>query len=627
MNVLGLVGVGSPARERTVEARHAAVRRAKSSRGALDLFLDYSPEEGRVPINHFPLRGLGHDCAAALLADGRLVAAVAEERFNRRKHSVSIDGRNLLPRQAARFCLDAAGTDWKNLDAVCHYLDFTPEVMARRQAILDAFLPPEMRSAVSTANWRSFEEEFCHDQIARQIGEVAGFDLPRDRLHFVPHHVAHAAAAYYSSGFEQAGIVTLDGYGEKDSSVVAIGDDLRLAVQESIEIPHSLGILYMVVTVFLGFRALNDEYKVMGLAALGDPAPFRRAMGELMTTDSQGHYRTDILANHDLVAALVELFGPPREPDTALTKREMDIAAALQERLEEVVLTYLRAVKARHGFERLCMSGGVALNSVLNGRIAREGLFKEIHVFPAASDDGCAVGAAQYGFHHVLGQTGRQPVTNVYLGPDYRVDSIEAVLRTYADRIDWRRSDDPAEEAALLIAAQNVIGWFQGRTEFGPRALGNRSILGDARNPAMKDIINNKVKWREPFRPFAPAVKLDTAHEYFDMAGVGHSPFMLFVAPVHTEARSRIPAITHNDGTARVQTVTKQENELFWRLLDCFEQRTGMGLVLNTSFNVKGEPIVNSPEDAIQCFLRTNIDALVIGNFIVCKKDQTDGND
>jgi carbamoyltransferase len=622
MNIIGYTGVGPGTRAKTVGARESVLRHLKQRHDPITSFLDYAPEEGRIPINYFPLRGLGHDCAAAMLVNGKLVAAVAEERLNRRKHSISLDGENLLPRKSLDYCLEVAEKSWKDVDYICHYLDLSDTVMKRRLEILGSVLPAEVRQSVLRANEVSFATEFSRESVFKQLQALTGDAVQEHKFQCVPHHLSHAAASYYSSGFEAAGVLTLDGYGEKDSALFSIGNGQRLEAIESIEIPHSLGILYMVVTVFLGFKALNDEYKVMGLAPYGDPARYRNAFRDLILVDDKGGYLTPLLTQPNLSEHLVGLFGPARKPEDPVSQREMDIAASLQERLEEVVLAYLQRLKHEYGFDRLCLSGGVALNSVLNGKVARAGLFKDIYVFPAAGDDGCAVGAAQYFYHHVLGETGQCRVNSVYLGHGYGNTSIDAALAKHRQEIVAERSDDIARDVADLILDQQVVGWFQGQMEFGPRALGNRSILGDARNPDMKDIINNKVKWRESFRPFAPAVKHERVAEFFEMGSLNESPFMLFVVKVSEQAISQIPSTTHADGSARVQTVKRDENARFWRLLDWLERKSGIGVVLNTSFNVKGEPIVCAPEDAMRCFLKTNIDVLAIGDYIVRKRKE-----
>jgi len=625
MNIIGYTGV-SRGHTRSVSARESLLRHHKEGHDPISSFLDYAPEDGRVPINFFPLRGLGHDCAAAILTKGKLIAAVAEERLNRRKHSISLDGENLLPLKSLGYCLDFAEKSLSEIDYFCHYLDLSEPTMKKRLEILRSVLPAKVRDSVIRANEESFATEFSRENVFNQLQAMVGEVIPVQKFQCIPHHLSHAAASYYSSGFEAAGVLTLDGYGEKDSALFALGNGQRLEPIESIEIPHSLGILYMIVTVFLGFKALNDEYKVMGLAPHGNPVRYRSAFRDLILIDEKGGYQTPLLTQADLSERLVELFGLARKPDDPISQREMDIAASLQERLEEVVLSYLRRLKYEYAFEKLCISGGVALNSVLNGKIARAALFKDIYVFPAAGDDGCAVGAAQYLYHHVLGETGQGRITSVLLGHEYENTSISKVLAKFDQKITIMHSDDIAHDVAELILDQQVVGWFQGRMEFGPRALGNRSILGDARNPEMKNIINEKVKWREPFRPFAPAVKDECVNNFFEMIPLSDSPFMLFVVPVTECGRYQIPATTHVDGTARVQTVKRSENTRFWQLLDWLERKSEVGVVLNTSFNVKGEPIVCSPEDALRCFLNTNIDVLAIGDFIVRKRTEVQTN-
>lgn len=597
-----------------------SLKKAAMNKSFFDSFLSFSDDDEEVPINYFPLKGLGHDCAASLLYGGETVASVAEERFNRMKHSVSLKGSVMLPKKSIGYCLSQAGAHMRDVDFICYYLNMSEGVFNKRLDILSAFLPESVKEKVVKANRLSYEREFSSDQVYRELIRTTGHEWGREKVKFIPHHFAHAGSAYYSSGFEDCGILTLDGYGEVASSVFAIGSGNKLHVIEETEIPTSLGILYMIMTVFLGFKPLSDEYKVMGLASYGNPKRYEKEFQKLIRIGNNGGYDTAALVREDFKNFIEDMFGKPREEKAEITRREMDIAASLQKALEECTLYKLKYLKERHGFENLCLSGGVALNCALNGKLAKSGLFKNIYIFPASGDDGCSLGAAQYFFYNILDPgSKKRKVTSFYLGPEYSDDEVSMAMDKYMERIRFSKKEDIEDEVARLLVEQKVVGWFQGRMEFGPRALGNRSILADPRNPDMKDIINEKVKKRETFRPFAPAVKLESAKMFFELGDLGESPYMLFIVPVKEDKRELIPAITHCDGTARIQTVRKEDNFRFWRLLDCFERHTGIPIVLNTSFNVKGEPIVCSPEDAVRCFLGTNIDALVIGNYLIEK--------
>jgi len=618
MIVIGYTGSGRN-EEHDTKRKVFLLNHLKENKTYYDSFMGFSRDEEDIPINYFPLKGLGHDCSATLLRNGEIVASAAEERFNRHKHSISLDGRIIMPRQAFSFCLQEAGATIKDIDYVCYYLDMTPSVFEKKLEILKQFLPKTIAERVVASNRYSYEREFSKERVYDQLDRFTCYSWPREKVRFVPHHLAHAASAFYSSGFAESGILTLDGYGEKDSSVFALGSGEKIRLKEETSIPTSLGILYMVLTVYLGFKALNDEYKVMGLASYGNPKKYAREFGSLIRQCGES-YDTCSLVGENFKEHLVELFGKPREEHEEVTRREMDIAASLQHALEQCVLERLWQLKQTYGIENICLSGGVALNCTLNGRIAESRLFKNMFVFPAATDDGCSIGAAQYVYHNELKQKRElRRFPSIYLGPSYGEKAIKVALDKYKTKVRYEKTGNIEAAVAALLLDQKVVGWFQGRMEFGPRALGNRSILGDARNSGMQELINVKVKLRETFRPFAPAVKHENMHDYFILEGIDESPFMLFTVPVREEMKRVIPSVTHVDGTARIQTVTRSDNERFWRLLDSFGHLTGVPILLNTSFNVKGEPIVCSPEDAIKCFLHTNIDALAIGDFLVEK--------
>ena len=576
--------------------------------------------EGEVPFSMFPLGYFGHDASAALLKDGTVVACAAEERFTRTKYSLNLAGNTLLPKNAIAWCLRAGGVSIEDVDIVAHYCDFTPEVIRGRAELLRPFLAPGDVPRVEESYRRVFESMMSGAAVREQFRTMTGLS-PRN---FTPvrHHEAHAASAFYPSGFPEALILTIDGTGELESSFLGIGRGGTITELRSSFIPTSLGALYLILTVYLGFKSLGDEYKVMGLASYGDPTRFRRVFEELVTLNGNGTYATPRLVRPELHDELIRALGPARTPDSPVDGRHADVAAALQAALHRAVLHTLAHARKETGLDALCLAGGVALNCTLNGVIARSGLFRDIFVQPAANDEGCSLGAALVAANADGGQpaSARASWEHVYWGPEYSTEEIGRALGGFRRELEWEKRTDIAAAIAREIAGGRVVGWFQGRMEFGPRALGNRSILADPRDAAMKDTINEKVKRREAFRPFAPAVLEEEANTYFDMTGLHDSPFMLFTVPVREHKRRVIPAVTHVDGTARVQTVSKQTNPRFWNLISEFRSITGVPVVLNTSYNVKNEPIVCSPEDALRCLLSTNIDCAAVGDFLVRKR-------
>ncbi len=576
--------------------------------------------DGEVPFPMFPLGYFGHDASAAILVDGEVVACASEERFTRAKHALNLAGNTLLPRNAVRYCLEAAKVSIRDVDLVAHYCAFRRTTVERRLDQLRPYLSPDDAERVGEAYRRVYGSMLSYEAVLRQFQQMTG-TRPR-RLVAVSHHEAHAASAYFPSGFEEALVLTIDGSGELESSLLAVGRGRRISGLSRTLLPTSLGTLYLVVTVFLGFGSLDDEYKVMGLASYGDPCRYRDFFASLVRLEGGGRYSITGLAGPDLQRRMVDQLGPPRRPGEPIVDRHADIAAALQEALQRSVLHTLHHARAETGIPNLCMAGGVALNCALNGAIARCGIFEDVFVQPAASDEGCSVGAALHA-HHALASSPEAPTRrwrHVYLGPSYDEEDIRSALDHHGDELSWHRHEDIAAATAKEIANGRVVGWFQGRMEFGPRALGNRSILADPRDPEMKDRVNAKVKRRESFRPFAPAVLEEEASTYFDMSGLRDSNFMLFAVPVREDKRASIPAVTHVDGTARLQTVPRDTNPLFWEVIARFRELSGVPVVLNTSFNVRNEPIVCSPEDAIRCFLSTEIDRLTMGRFLVEKR-------
>ena len=585
-----------------------------------------------------------HDSAAALVEDGRIVAAAQEERFSRRKH----DAR--FPAQAARYCLDEAGAALADVDHVVFY----DKPLVKFERLLEtylAFSPRGFKSFVAAMPVWLKEKLYLKTVLKREFEALAGDGGARlPQLLFTQHHEAHAAAAFYPSPFEEAAVLCLDGVGEWATTSVWTGRGGTLAPHWEIAFPHSLGLLYSAFTYYCGFKVNSGEYKLMGLAPYGEPRYAQRIRERLIDVKPDGTFRLD-MRYFDFATGLTmtnarfdALFdGPPRGPEALLTQRHMDVARSIQDVTEEIVLKLARTVAAETGMRNLCLGGGVALNCVANGRLLREGPFDDLWIQPAAGDAGSAVGAALAAWHGHLGRA-RTPVrpdamAGSYLGPAYGAAEVRAQL----DRAGavYEERDDAAlfAETAEALAAGQVVGWFQGRMEFGPRALGNRSILGDPRDPAMQRTMNLKIKYRESFRPFAPSVLADRAGEYFDLDRA--SPYMLLVAPVRAalrvadpgdahafgiaklnQPRSSLPAITHVDYSARVQTVTAEGNPRYHALLEAFRERTGCAALVNTSFNVRGEPIVRTPEEAYRCFMRTEMDRLVVGNCVLRKAAQ-----
>jgi carbamoyltransferase len=608
--VLGWSGV-------TRDSRSRGGARSPLARAGIDFDGLFEFRDGEAPLPWFPLGFFGHDPAAALVVDGEVVACAAEERFTRAKHGLNLAGNTLLPVHAARWCLEEARVRPQDVDAFAHYCRFDEQVVARRLDLLRPALPESDAARVRDAYAAVHDAMLGADAVLAQCERVAGLRPPG--VARVRHHIAHAASAFHPSGFDEALVLTLDGTGELESSILAIGRRGHIEEIRGVPLPTSLGTLYLLATVHLGFRSLGDEFKVMGLAGRGDPARFRPFFEEIVRLGPEGVYATPALAAPGLRDRMVAALGPPRRRGEPIEARHADVAAALQESLERAVLHTLRHARELTGQRRLCLAGGVALNCVLNGAIARSGLFDEIFVQPAASDEGAAVGAALHVWHEAHPGSPGRPWRHASLGPSFADAAIRDALERHLDAVRFREEADVADAAAGAVAQGRVVGWFQGRMEFGPRALGNRSILADARDPAMKDRVNALVKRRESFRPFAPAVPEEDASAWFDMDGVGASPFMLFAVPVRPAARPRIPAVTHVDGTARVQTVSRETSPLFWRLLRRVGDRTGIPVVLNTSFNVRDEPIVCTPQDALRCFLGTGIDLLAIGRWVVEK--------
>ncbi len=559
-----------------------------------------------------------HDSAAALLVDGTVLAAAQEERFSRKKHDAG------FPSLAIDFCLKEAGIGIDQVDHVVFY----EKPIRKFERLLQTYIHSWPKGILSfiPAMEALLKEKLWVQKIVKKKTGYKGSVL------YAEHHYAHAASAYYCSPFQDAAVVTMDGVGEWDTTTIGFGKDNHLTLTESIHFPHSLGLLYSALTYYLGFKVNSAEYKVMGLAPYGDPARYRDAFKKLITLAPDGSFALDMsyfayeyglrMTNRKFNALFC---APPRKPSDPLTQREKDIAAALQEVTEEAVLGIVRHAKEKHPSENLCLSGGVALNCVANGKILNKKLFKNIYVQPAAGDAGGALGAALYMYYEVLGNEKKTAaMDHAFLGSQYGNGEIERFLTTEAPtlfggkKIAYRKLSDEEliSTTASLIRGNNVIGWFEGRMEFGPRALGARSIIADPRNKENWQKVNLKIKYRESFRPFAPAVLLEESKNYFDLDC--ESPYMLLVAHVK---RDDIPAVTHVDRSARVQTITREQNKRFYDLIAEFFKQTDCPVIINTSFNVRGEPIVERPLDAVRCFLNTEMDHLVMGNYILSKAD------
>jgi carbamoyltransferase len=554
-------------------------------------------------VNILGINSVYHESAAALLVDGTLVVAVEEERFNRIKHgkSADFDNPHQFPERAVRFCLKYAGLTARDIDHVAY--SFDPKM--RRQRYRAEWWPPR------------FEETF-RLRIGQVLGvaeELLGRPL-RQRFHFVPHHTAHAASAYFPSGFDRAAILTIDGIGEVTGSMLAKAVGTRIQTVETFDYPHSLGFLWEVVSSQLGFSSY-DASKVMGLAAYGNPEVFRRQFQSILRVGKEDYaVNPEFLGfNPNQFANLEATFGQPRYMDTELQPKHADIAAALQEATNAAVLALVRRLKRKVPFDNLCLAGGVALNCVTNEIVRKSGEFSHVFIPSAPHDAGTAIGAA-YVVHCAKQKSHpNRSISTPFLGPEFDRREILAAVKSAG--LAFRRSKAPAREAADMIADGKIVAWFQGRMEFGPRALGNRSLLADPRRPDMRNILNQKVKHREDFRPFAPSVMAEHADEWFEIGAPSTShEFMLFACDVKSGRHDRIPAVVHRDGSARVQLVRRESNPDFHELLSCFFARTGVPLVVNTSFN-DSEPIVCTPTDAIVTFRKSGIDALVMHDVIL----------
>ena len=602
-----------------------------------------------MAINILGISAFYHDSAASLVRDGDIVAAAQEERFSRKKHDFR------FPNNAIKFCLKQGRVDIDQLD----YIVFYDKPFVKFERLLEtyfAYAPWGLRSFVTSMPIWVKEKLFLKDFIIKELKNLSNSNLKHKiklpKIFFTEHHQSHAASAFFPSPFKTAAVLTIDGVGEWATASYGIGEDNNLTLLSEIHFPHSLGLLYSAFTYFTGFKVNSAEYKLMGLAPYGEPKFVRTILDNLIDLKEDGSFKLNMDYFNYCVGFRMtndkfnKLFGvKPRTPETKLRQIDLDLARSVQAVTEEIILRMARFLHKQTAKENLCLAGGVALNCVGNGRLLREGPFKRIWIQPSAGDAGGALGAALEVWYRYLGN--KRIVDNkndfmkgAYLGPSFSNEYIEKFLNE--NNIPYQRLN-PQELIPMvseLIAREKIIGWFQGRMEFGPRALGARSIIGDARSKQMQSIMNLKIKYRESFRPFAPSVIEEDVSEYFEIDR--ESPYMLLVAPVKKERqiatgsnrrslslkervntpRSDIPAVTHVDYSARVQTVSQDQNALYYNLIKGFKEKTGCSVIVNTSFNVRGEPVVCTPEDAYKCFMRTQMDYLVLGDFLLDKKKQ-----
>jgi len=583
-----------------------------------------------------------HDSAACLVVDGKIVAAVQEERFTRKRHDFS------FPKNSIRYCLDFAEIEASDLD----YVAFYDKPFLKFERILEsylAFVPFGVKSFLKAVPLWIRQKLWLKELIQKELDY-------QGKILFPEHHESHAASAFYPSPFKEAAFLTIDGVGEWTTTSYGMGGNNKIQILGEIKFPHSLGLLYSTFTYYTGFKVNSAEYKVMGLAPYGQPKYKNLILTKLLDLKQDGSFKMD-MRYFDYGAGLRmtnarfhKLFGGlPRKPESQLTQRDMDLASSVQEAVEEVVLRMARHIKKETGAKYLCLAGGVALNCVINGKLLRTGIFEDIWIQPAAGDAGGALGAALAVWHQYLGNERladdrNDSMQGALLGPEFNGWQIKKYLDEKNIPCRQLNSEALSEKVADLISEEKVVGWFQGRMEFGPRALGSRSILGDARSQKMQETMNLKIKFRESFRPFAPSVLAERASDYFEIDRL--SPYMLLVADVkkHRQKRmtkeeeqlfglaklnlirSDIPAVTHVDYSARIQTVHKEINEPYYDMIKKFEEKYGCAVIINTSFNVRGEPIVCTPEDAYRCFMRTDMDYLVIGDYLLDKEEQAPKN-
>lgn len=588
-----------------------------------------------------------HDSAACLIKNGEIIAAAQEERFTRKKHDLA------FPKHAIQYCIQEANINPSHLDHIVFY----EKPFVKFERLLEtylAFAPKGFKSFVKAMPIWIKEKLFQKATLTKELSAALGGDDADwdEKILFSEHHLSHAASAYYPSPFESAAVLTLDGVGEWTTTSYAIGNANELNVLKEIHFPHSLGLLYSAFTYYTGFRVNSGEYKVMGLAPYGEPKYTNLIKDNLIDIADDGSFRLD-MSYFDYATGLTmtnkkfdSLFGgPPRKPEADLTQREMDLAASIQKITEEVVIKIAKTIAIETNEKNLCLAGGVALNCVANGILLREKIFERIWIQPAAGDAGCALGAALSVWYQYLGNkrnisVNRDEMQGSYLGPQYSDEEIESQLKLCGAVYKHHNDYDLIDSVADLLSSEKAVGWMQGRMEFGPRALGGRSIIADPRSPKMQKQLNLKVKYRESFRPFAPSVLIEDVSEWFEHSD--DSPYMLIVADIKDDKRrkmtleedqlfgieklniprSSVPAITHVDYSARIQTVHSDTNPRYHAVISKFKEKTGCPIVVNTSFNVRGEPIVCTPTDAFKCFMGTEMDALAVGNYLLLKEEQ-----
>jgi len=588
-----------------------------------------------------------HDSAACLIKNGEIIAAAQEERFTRKKHDLA------FPKHAIQYCIQEANINPSHLDHIVFY----EKPFVKFERLLEtylAFAPKGFKSFVKAMPIWIKEKLFQKAALTKELSAALGGDDADwdEKILFSEHHLSHAASAYYPSPFESAAVLTLDGVGEWTTTSYAIGNANELNVLKEIHFPHSLGLLYSAFTYYTGFRVNSGEYKVMGLAPYGEPKYTNLIKDNLIDIADDGSFRLD-MSYFDYATGLTmtnkkfdSLFGgPPRKPEADLTQREMDLAASIQKITEEVVIKIAKTIAIETNEKNLCLAGGVALNCVANGILLREKIFERIWIQPAAGDAGCALGAALSVWYQYLGNkrnisVNRDEMQGSYLGPQYSDEEIESQLKLCGAVYKHHNDYDLIDSVADLLSSEKAVGWMQGRMEFGPRALGGRSIIADPRSPKMQKQLNLKVKYRESFRPFAPSVLIEDVSEWFEHSD--DSPYMLIVADIKDDKRrkmtleedqlfgieklniprSSVPAITHVDYSARIQTVHADTNPRYHAVISKFKEKTGCPIVVNTSFNVRGEPIVCTPIDAFKCFMGTEMDALAVGNYLLLKEEQ-----
>jgi carbamoyltransferase len=593
---------------------------------------------GSKPMNILGISAFYHDSAACLVREGQIIAAAQEERFTRKKHDAA------FPTNAVEYCLREGGIKVSDLDFVAFY----EKPFLKFDRILHSYLayaPAGLRSFLMALPLWIRERIWMKELIKEELSYTG-------KIIFPEHHESHAASAFFPSPFSEAAFLTVDGVGEWTTTSFGVGRGNQVEMQSELHFPHSLGLLYSAFTYMTGFKVNSGEYKLMGLAPYGEPKYVDVILRELVDLKADGSFRLNmkyfnygvgLTMTNERFHALFD--GGPRKPESRLTQRDMDLARSIQDVTEEIMFRMAQHVRQETGMKSLCLAGGVALNCVANGRILREGVFENIWIQPAAGDAGGALGAALFTWHQYVGNPRqadgkKDSQRGSYLGPDFSREEIRSFLAERNVPFTELNDVDLPERIADLIKAEKVIGWFQGRMEFGPRALGARSIIGDAQSPKMQEVMNLKIKFRESFRPFAPTVLRERVSEYFELES--ESPYMLLVAPVVKSRRhdltmeeekrfgmeklltirSEIPAVTHVDYSARIQTITEEDHPVYYRMIKAFADKHGCPVIINTSFNVRGEPIVCTPEHAYLCFMRTNMDYLLLGNFLLEKEEQ-----